>query len=85
MSCPTESVPLRLPEETRSLRPDAVKREKLVEICWQIREGAVAGVQKRTGRGSADPDTVKDGAAVHGFGHAPRIGIASRSRLSDAR
>jgi hypothetical protein len=68
------SVRLCLPEQTHGLRPDAVKGEELIEIGGQIREGVVPGIEERAGRGSADLDTVEDGAAVCGIGHAPRIG-----------
>ena len=61
-----------------------MKGEELIEICGQIREGSVTGVDERAGRGPADPDTVEDGAAVRGVGHAPRIGNAS-SRSAQRR
>jgi hypothetical protein len=74
-----------LPEQPRGLRPDAVQGEEAVEIRRQVRDGAVTGVEERTSRGPADPDTVEDGAAIPGVDHAPRIGTSPTDWLRNAR
>jgi len=74
-----------LPEQSHSLRPDAVKGEEAVEIRRQVRDDAVTGIEERASRGPADLDTVEDGAAILGVDHAPRIGTTSSDWLGDSR
>src|SRR6202790_3022693 len=72
-------------EQPHAVRPDAVAGEEAVEICRQVCDGAVTGVEERAGRGPADRDTVEDGAAILGVDHAPRIGTASSDWLRDSQ